>query len=361
MNYFVTGATGFVGRFLLAQLLERPDAQVYALVRPASQARFVAGLTRYGDAAARVHCVPGDLAHPTLVLDRADLPEHIDHVFHLAAIYDMAMSEEEAAEINERGTERVVDFVNGLEGPVTLHHVSSVAVAGPFVSGVYHESDFDVGQALDHPYYQSKFEAERIVRTRATVPVRVLRPGIVVGDSKRGEYAKIDGPYYFFALVRLVARWLPRWLPLLCIEGGRMPLVPVDYVARAMVAIAHAAPADEQTSSFTLVAHDPPSVGALVQRLFELAHGPRVFRLRVPVLARIANRMARFGGRLVPGWLARAVTRVTSIPASVYSQVFTQTVYDDSNARALLEPLGVSCPPFEEFSAPMWEGWVRAQ
>lgn len=358
MNYFVTGATGFIGRFLIAELLEHPDAHVYAMVRPTSRARFAEGLARFGARAARVHVVEGDLTHPELVSDRSGLPARIDHVFHLAAVYDMAMTPAQAAEVNELGTERVVDFVNRLPRPVTLHHVSSIAVAGPFVEGVFREDDLDVGQRLDHPYYQSKFEAERIVRTRAEVPVRIVRPGIVVGDSRTGAFEKIDGPYYFFSLVRLVSRWLPRWWLLPIVEGGRMPLVPVDHVARAMVAIAHS----EWTSakSFALIAPDAPSVGALVQRLFQLADGPRVVRLRVPLLARLANRMVRLGGCLVPTWLSAFVTRITSVPASVYGQLFTQTEYDDRNARAVLAEASVQCPCFDEFSVPMWEGWSRA-
>lgn len=137
-----------------------------------------------------------------------------------------------------------------------------------------------------------------------------------------------------------------------------MPLVPVDHVARAMVAIAHS----EWTSakSFALIAPDAPSVGALVQRLFQLADGPRVVRLRVPLLARLANRMVRLGGCLVPTWLSAFVTRITSVPASVYGQLFTQTEYDDRNARAVLAEASVQCPCFDEFSVPMWEGWSRA-
>ena len=105
--------------------------------------------------------------------------------------------------------------------------------------GLFREDMFDEGQKLDHPYHRTKFEAERIVRTQTAVPWRVYRPSIVVGDSKTGEMDKIDGPYYFFTLVKMARHYLPGWFPLVGPELGYTNIVPVDFVAAAMDQIAH--------------------------------------------------------------------------------------------------------------------------
>jgi len=357
MNYFVTGATGFLGRFLLERLLARPDAEVYCLVRPASRRRFESQLQRFGDAAARVHVLEGDITREGLVsdVDRQLLIGRVDHAFHLAAVYDMGMSDEVADRVNEQGTREVVCFVNGLGGRVCLHHVSSIAVAGPFYDGVFREGHFDEGQELGHPYYRSKFAAEKVVREECRVPYRVYRPGVVVGHSQTGAIDKADGPYYFFATVRRLSWVLPRLVPLLMVEGGRMPIVPVDYVVDAIDAIAHRRRTHGRV--FHLVPTRAPSVGELVERLFAVAGGPPVLRVAFAPAARLANGITRVVGRLVPVSLARWLTDVSGVPVSVFSQMFTQTVYDDEQARTALAGTGIRCPDFADHVEAMWRGW----
>ncbi|HEV2058341.1 MAG TPA: SDR family oxidoreductase, partial [Solirubrobacteraceae bacterium] len=182
MAYFVTGATGFIGRHLVERLLER-DGDVHVLVRSGSQERLNALVGRWGEAAAdRVQPVLGDLQEPRLGLSHeqiAALRGQIEHFFHLAAIYDMTA----AAEVNERlnvvGTRNAVDLAGALEAE-HLHHVSSVAVAGDF-KGLFREDMFDEGQGLPSPYHHTKFEAEKLVREQSPVPWRIYRPAIVVG------------------------------------------------------------------------------------------------------------------------------------------------------------------------------------
>ena len=357
MNVFVTGATGFIGHHLLEKLLARPELEICVLVREGSRARFVASLARHGTAASRIHVVTGDLTRPGL-LDRPRhevLPSRIDHLFHLAAVYDMGMTDEEANRINLDGTREVVAFANALGPDVHLHHVSSIAVSGDRFEGTFLESDFDVGQPLEHPYYRSKFESERIVREECRVPWRIYRPGIVVGHSRSGAIAKADGPYYFFDKVRLVSAILARWLPLPFVEGGRMPLVPVDYVGSALDAIAFQEGLDGRV--FALVPPDPPSVGELVSVLFDVAGGPRVHRLRSPFAARLAHAFVGRARRFVPAWLSRLVSRFLAAPTSVLGQLFSQATYDDRNTRRALAGTEVVCPSFRDIAPTLWEGW----
>lgn len=357
MNVFVTGATGFLGQNLLTRLLARPGVEVHALVRRGSRDRFVAGLARHGAGASRVHVVTGDLTVAGLLDpgERERLPRRIEHAFHLAAVYDMGMTEEQADRVNLVGTREVVAFVNSLGPDVRFHHVSSVAVAGDQHEGVFLEDQFDEGQPLEHPYYRSKFDSERVVREECRVPFRIFRPGIVVGDSRTGAIAKSDGPYYFFDKVRLVSRYLPRWLPLVVVEGGRMPLVPVDYVVDAIDAIAFRE--EPGARVFCLGPTNPPSVGELVAALFRVAGGPRVYRLRSPFAARQAHRILTRARRFVPNWLAELGARLMSAPTSILGQLFSQTTYDDRNTRRALEGTPIACPEFQDIVPVLWEGW----
>ncbi len=166
MNYFVTGATGFIGRFVVAGLLQREDAVVHVLIRESSKAKFEALKKRLGASAKQLKPVWGDITQPGLTDEKSAkaLRGKIDHVFHLAAVYDMNMDDETGDRINNEGTRNVVNFVNALGGDVRLQHVSSVAVAGGQWVGNFNEDMFEEGQDTSHPYFRTKFQSEKIVR-----------------------------------------------------------------------------------------------------------------------------------------------------------------------------------------------------
>ena len=177
-TYFVTGATGFIGRHLVERLLER-EGDIHVLVRegsrekldelrpvgqPTGSSRSSATSTRRSSASTRRRC------------------RKIDHFFHLAAIYDMGADETRNALLNVGGTQNAIDLANALDVG-TFHHMSSIAVAGLYDEGTFNEDMFDEGQKLAHPYHRTKFESEKLVRERVKAPWRVYRPSIVIGDS----------------------------------------------------------------------------------------------------------------------------------------------------------------------------------
>jgi len=202
MRYVVTGGTGFIGRRVVSQILARHhDAEVWVLVRRESLSRFerlaTEGDQAWGD---RAKPLVGDLTAANLGLTDEAVAElgAVDHIVHCAAIYDITADDADQRAANVEGTRAVIDLARRLGA--TLHHVSSIAVAGTY-HGEFTEDDFDVGQDLPTPYHQTKFEAELLVRSAQGLRYRVYRPAVVVGDSRTGEMDKVDGPYYFFGIL----------------------------------------------------------------------------------------------------------------------------------------------------------------
>src|SRR5215469_14818598 len=270
VEYFVTGATGFIGKQLLPLLLAR-GGEVGVLVRKGSGARFAALRDRLGAAGERLRPVTGDISEPSLGVSDADRAlVHGAAVFHLAAVYDLRASEEESERANVDGTRHVVEFVNAI-GSRCLHHVSSITVAGHY-DGTFTEAMFAEGQELDHPYYRTKYESEKLVRDGARVPFRVYRPGIVIGSSETGEADRTDGPYYAFKLIQQMRDAFPQWTPFIGPEGGPINLVPVDFVARAIDHIAAQDGLDGRT--FHIVDPDPLSIGDSINVFCRAAHAP---------------------------------------------------------------------------------------
>ncbi len=360
MNYFVTGATGFIGRNLVQRLLQR-EGTVYALVRAGSRGRLEELRTSFGPDGARVVPISGDLAQPSLGVSEEDLLElrgKVDHFFHLAAIYDMTAGAEAQEIANVEGTRHAVELAGAIEAGC-FHQVSSIAAAGLY-RGEWREDMFEEAEKLDtHPYFRTKHESERVVREECRRPWRVYRPGIVVGDSRTGEIDKIDGPYYFFKLLQRARRVLPAWLPALGIEGGEINIVPVDFVVDAIDHIAHEPDLDGQ--AFSLTDPNPKSAGEAINLFARAADAPQAaLRFDSGVTDPVSS-LARTGLRFFPPAkrLAKAGLGELGIPAGILSYVSYPTTFDSSNAQRALEGSGISVPPLESYADRLWDYWER--
>ncbi len=359
MAYFVTGATGFIGRYLVANLA-RHKAPIYVLVRKGSLARLAELREAWGVDEKEVVAIVGDLAKPKLGVSAADmrrLKGKVDHMFHLAAIYDLKASAEAQQVANVEGTRHAVEFAGAI-GAGCFHHVSSIAAAGLY-DGVFREDMFEEAEDLDHPYFRTKHDAEGIVRRECTRAFRIYRPGFVVGDSHTGEIDKIDGPYYFFKALQRMRKLLPEWMPMIGIEGGRINIVPVDFVADALDHIAHKKGLDGKC--FHLTDPKPYRIGEVLNIFARAGHAPQMtMRINARLFGFIPAPILYGLGSLAP--VKRAVKVVLSdlgIPRDAFQFVNWPTRYDNREAAKALKGSGIGVPDLDSYAPALWDYWER--
>jgi thioester reductase-like protein/NAD(P)-dependent dehydrogenase (short-subunit alcohol dehydrogenase family) len=267
---------------------------------------------------------------------------------HCAAIYDITAAEADQRAANVEGTRAVIDLARRLDA--TLHHVSSIAVAGMY-HGEFTEDDFDVAQDLPTPYHQTKFEAELLVRSAAGLRFRVYRPAVVVGDSHTGEMDKIDGPYYFFGLLRKLAV-LPRFTPMVLPDTGRTNIVPVDFVVEAVVALMHADGRDGQT--FHLTAPKTIGLRGIYRGVADAAGLPP---LRGSLPGATATPFLRVSGRAKV--LRNMAATQLGIPGEILDVVDLAPTFTSPNTAEALRGTGITVPEFGSYAPKLWRYWAE--
>jgi len=359
MTYFVTGATGFIGGHLLPRLLERKGT-IHCLVRKESLAKFEALRERLGADAKRLVAVTGDIAKPKLGVSAqalASLNGKIRHFFHLAALYDVTASAETQLVANVEGTRNALAFADAARAG-TFHHVSSIAAAGLY-QGVFREDMFDEAENLDDPYFRTKHDSEALVRKAYPRPWRVYRPGLVIGDSRTGEIDKIDGPYYFFRLIKKMRQTLPPWMPTIGLEGGRINLVPVDWVAAALDHIAHKPALDGHT--FHLTDPAPRRIGEVLNTFARAGHAPLMtMRLDARMFGFIPGGVRAALGSLPPvKRFVNVLLRDLGIPPQVMKFINWSTRYDSRETERALKGTKIRLPRLEDYAWRLWDYWER--
>jgi len=359
MSYFVTGGTGFIGQNLINLLLKR-RGKIYVLVRKGSVEKLERLQARWGRAAGRIIPVHGDLTKPFLGVSpeqRSDLEGKITHFFHLAAIYDLKADAASQEAVNIKGTGYAIRLAETIKAG-RFHHVSSIAAAGLY-PGTFTEDMFDEAIGLENPYFRTKHDSEGLVRNKCKIPWRIYRPGIVVGDSQTGEIDKIDGPYYFFKLIQKMRRALPAWMPTVGLEGGRLNIVPVDYVVRAMDHIAHQPRQDGKC--FHLTDPSPMRIGEVLNLFAEAAHAPQMtMRLDARIFNFIPG-VVKQGLMMLPPVrrIYREVLKDLGMPADVLQFINYPTKFDSKETRKLLKKTGIRVPRLDEYAWRLWDYWER--
>jgi NAD(P)-dependent dehydrogenase (short-subunit alcohol dehydrogenase family) len=360
MQYFVTGATGFIGKRLVKKLLQRKGAVVHFLIRKESEAK-VAGLREFwGASAARVQPVFGDLTSKKLGISAEAvkaLKGKVDHFYHLAAVYDLDADEESQIAVNIEGTRNTVELARAIDAG-HFHHVSSIAAAGLY-EGVFREDMFDEAENYEHPYFMTKHESEKIVRKECKVPWSVYRPAMVVGDSTTGEMDKIDGPYYFFKLIQRMRQLLPPWMPSIGLEGGRVNIVPVDFVVDALDLISHKPGIEKKC--YHLVDPVGYRVGDVLDIFSKAAHAPKMnLFVNAALFGFIPRSITKGLMALAPVRRIRsAVMKDLGVPADMMTFVNYPTRFDCRDTLAMLKGSGIACPNLKDYAWRLWDYWER--
>jgi thioester reductase-like protein len=303
----LTGATGFVGKEILDRFLER-DRRVFALVRADDDDAAARRLSSHP----RLTAVAGDIEQPGLGLapaTAARLAEEVTNVVHCAASVSFDLSLEDSRRVNVDGTRHVLELARRCEQLERLSYVSTAYVAGE-PRRLFQEDELDVGQRFRNPYERSKFEAERMLRKEgAGLPLQVLRPSIVVGDSRTGRTSSFN---VLYAPLKAFARGAIPAIP--ARRASPVDIVPVDYVADRTVELAEHGP----DGTYHLVAgRNATTVG----RLLDLACA-QLGRRPPAVLPPTAYR------RLLHPWLRRKYKGLRRM--EVYFPYFSMQVrFDD--------------------------------
>lgn len=343
MAILMTGFPGFLGSALLPRLLARdPDVRAWCLVQPQHVGladRRIEELAReHTHVHDRVRVLTGDLTAPDLGLDAAALEtvRSVSEVWHLAAVYDLAVGEDVARRVNVEGTGRVLDLCRSMPALRRLHYVSTCYVSGRY-AGEFGEDVLDEGQELRNHYEETKLEAELAVRKAMAdgLPATIYRPGIVVGDSSTGATQKYDGPYFLAQFLRRQPRVavVPR---LGDVDRVRVCLVPRDFVVSAMDRLSAMDASLGRT--YALTDPQPPTVRELVDA-FAARLGKRVVWLPLPV----GVTRTLVGG--VPG-----MERLLGLPAEALEYFASPTTYSTTNTDADLDGTGVACPRFGTYA-----------
>jgi NAD(P)-dependent dehydrogenase (short-subunit alcohol dehydrogenase family) len=357
---FVTGATGLLGRHLVPLLLAR-GGSVSLLARRSRSADRADRLAVFRELAeqhrAELEIVEGDVTEPGLALSPGAVDvSRLDRVFHLAALYDLGADEQRLEAVNVGGTRHLLEWLvaGGFRG--VLHHVSSIAVAGDYAKR-FTEEMLDAGQRHPTAYHRTKHDSERLVREEARLASRIYRPGAIVGHSKTGEMDRIDGAYYLFRAVHAVRDAAPRWVTLPGIDAARVQMVPVDFVAAAIDAIAHRPGLDGTT--FHVVDPQTPRFRTTWNLVAGAAGAPSMGKPRLAAAGKWLPALGALGQLGSVRFFRALALESVGVPPVVHDAQNREVEYDTTNLEAALDGSGIVCPPQATYVEALWDYYVR--
>ena len=334
-SIFITGFPGFIAERLVEKLA-RTETQFFLLVQPQFLEKAIAAVEEIAEATGTplesFSIVEGDISQPGLGIVDTDLETiqfETTDVFHLAAAYDLAVPKDTAFKVNLEGTKNVNDFVCSVKTLRRYNYISTCYVAGQR-DGEILETELEHNAGFRNNYEETKYLAEiEVEKLKATLPVTIYRPSVVVGDSQTGETTKYDGVYYLIQYLRKA----PFLLRLMNVGNDvvRLNLVPVDFVVDAIGALAR----DNAAIGKTIALADPQPL--TTGELFDT------------IAKEMTGRKSEFAPPTkVAEWFlnTRISPVITGLPHHGVPYFFISQKYDTSLADSLLAKHGLACPRF---------------
>ncbi len=336
---FITGFPGFIASRLVKRLA-RDGGKFLLLVQPALAGQAKSDLQSIARETQKpfddFRLLEGDISQPALGLNSYDLEIARSEsmlIFHLAALYDLAVPREPAMLVNVVGTRNVNAFAKSARNLLHYHYVSTCYVAGKRRGRIL-ETNLKHDAGFRNYYEETKYLAETEVATlNAELPITIHRPSVVCGDSVSGETAKFDGVYY---LIKYLLK-SPALFSILNIGNRevKLNLVPVDFVVESLAALAR----DRRAIGKTLHLADPNPLST--RELFDV----------------LAKEISGHGSRIsLPPPLVHSSLRlpisppITGLPHAAVPYFFIDQTYDTTAASELLKPLGITCPAFPSYA-----------
>jgi nucleoside-diphosphate-sugar epimerase len=339
-TYFFTGFPGFIATSLIKQLIRNQYEieHIHLLVQPNFVEKAKVEIEKIANEESislnQFTIIPGDITNASLNLSpetSSVLQETITHVFHLAAIYDLAVPEDIAHNVNVIGTQNINSWVRQLNNLKRYIYFSTAYVSGNR-EGVILETELEMNQTFKNHYERTKYEAEVLVQQiKHDVPTTIIRPGIVKGHSKTGATTKFDGPYFVLNFFDKL-RFLP-FIPYLGSGEAEGNFVPVDYIFNATLYLSHAEIGAGKT--YHLTDPKPYSINEVYKMIMEkfLAKSPKG---KIPLsLAKHFLSVSTFRK-----WLG--------VEKEALDYFTCKSRYDCTQAQQDLQDSGIACPDFKE-------------
>lgn len=341
-TFFITGFPGFITERLVAKLANT-DSQFFLLVQNSFIEKAMRDIERISVETAtpleNFAIIEGDITKENLGMTEEDFEtvcNETTSVFHLAAVYDLAVAKNLAYAVNVEGTRNVNKLVEKIKNLQRYNYISTCYVAGKR-TGLIREDELEHNAGFQNFYEETKYLAEiEVEKMKGDYPVTIFRPAVVVGDSKTGETAKYDGIYYVINYLRR----FPALFRLINVGNDKVKvnLVPVDFVVNGIVALSK----DENAIGKTIALADPnplTTAEACDQIAIAICGKKSVAKLPTNLLQKIL---------MLP-----ITPTLSGLPHAGVPYFFASQNFDTSKASELLSTHDVSCPNFKDYVKPL--------